>query len=65
MGGFSDLDMLYDYDKDSSTAAVGYITFATKTSDQTLGSKFFQLAQEAEKVNQQARSLIEKNGGIS
>jgi len=65
MSAFSDLDMLYDYDKDVSAAATGYMTFATKVSDGTLGHRYLQLANEAGKVSEEVRKLIEKAGGIS
>lgn len=65
MGTFSDLDMLYDYEKDVSTAATGYMTFATKISNVTLCNRYLQLANEAGKVSEQVRKLIEKSGGIS
>lgn len=65
MGTFSDLDMLYDYDKDVSTAATGYMTFGTKFSNVSLCNRFFQLANEAGKVSEQVRKLIEKSGGIT
>jgi len=65
MSNFSDLDMLYDYEKDAATAASGYITVSTIVSDSTLITKYLQLANEAGKVSMQVRSLIQKNGGIS
>jgi hypothetical protein len=65
MSNFSDLDMLYDYEKDAAAAATGYMTFSTKCSDAELISKYMQLAHEAGKVSAQARKLIEKSGGIA
>lgn len=65
MSAFSELDMLYDYEKDVSTAATGYMTFATKISNQILGHRYLQLANEAGKVSEEIRKLIEKSGGIS
>ncbi|NLI91149.1 MAG: spore coat protein [Peptococcaceae bacterium] len=65
MSNFSDLDMLYDYDKDVSAAATGYMTFATKVSNEELIHKYLQLANEAGKVSGQVRRLIEKAGGIT
>ncbi len=65
MSAFSDLDMLYDYDKDVAAAASGYMTFATKASDQTLCHRYMQLSHEAGKVSEDVRRLIEKSGGIS
>jgi hypothetical protein len=62
---FSDLDMLYDYDKDVSAAASGYMTFATKVSNEVLGHRYLQLANEAGKVSEQGRKLIDKSGAIS
>lgn len=65
MSVFSDLDMLYDYDKDVTAAASGYITLSTKASNGTLCNRYLQLANEAGKLSEQVRRLIEKNGGIS
>ncbi|NLO97571.1 MAG: spore coat protein [Peptococcaceae bacterium] len=65
MSNFSDLDMLYDYEKDASTAATGFMTFSTKVSDPELVTKYMQLAHEAAKVSAQVRKLISKNGGMT
>ena len=65
MSIFSDLDMHYDYDKDVSAAASGYMTFATKISNQAIAHRYIQLANEAGKISEQVRKLIEKNGGIT
>lgn len=65
MSNFSDLDMLYDYEKDTSAAAAGYMTFSTKASDPDLITRYMQLAHEAGKVSEQTRKLIIKNGGIA
>jgi len=65
MSTFSELDMLYDYDKDVAAAATGFMTFATKASNQTLGHRYLQLANEAGKVSEEVRKLIVKAGGIS
>jgi hypothetical protein len=65
MSTFSDLDMLYDYDKDVCAAATGYMTFSTKASDEMLCHRYLQLAHEAGKISEEVRKLIEKNGGIA
>jgi hypothetical protein len=62
---FSDLDMLYDYEKDVSAAASGYITMATRVADENLRDKYFKLAHEAGKVHGKVSHLNEKTGGIS
>lgn len=64
MSEFSDLDMLYDYEKDVSAAATGYMTFATKASSDTLRHRYLQLANEASKVYEELGKLIEKAGGV-
>lgn len=65
MSAFTDLDMLYDYEKDVTAAATGYISFATKTTDEDLKHRFLQLSQEAGKVHSKVSTLIEKYGGIA
>jgi hypothetical protein len=65
MSVFSDLDMLYDYEKDCSAAATGYMTLCTRSSNSELISRYMDLATEASKVNREVRSLIEKFGGIA
>lgn len=63
MSSFSDLDMLYDYEKDVSAAASGYMTFATKASNDDIRHRYLQLANEASKVYEHLGKLIEKSGG--
>ncbi|UWG98861.1 spore coat protein [Dehalobacter sp. DCM] len=63
MSSFSDLDMLYDYEKDVSAAASGYMTFATKASSDEIRHRYVQLANEASKVYEHLSRLIEKSGG--
>lgn len=65
MSNFTDLDMLYDYEKDVTTAAAGYMTFATRAADSDLRVRYMQLATEAGKVHEKVSSLIEKTGGIA
>lgn len=65
MSAFSDLDMLYDYEKDVSAAALGYITMSTRVANDSLRDKYLQLAAEAGKVHSKVSSLIEKAGGIA
>lgn len=65
MSSFSDLDMLYDYEKDVSAAALGYMTMATRAEDDSLVNRYFKLAEEAGKLQKNIKGLIEKFGGIS
>lgn len=65
MSAFTDLDMLYDYEKDAAAAATGYMMLATKASNEDLRTRYMQLATEAGKVNEKICSLIEKQGGIA
>ena len=65
MSNFTDLDMLYDYEKDTCAAAAGYMTFATKAADSDLRVRYMQLANEAGKVHEKVSTLIEKTGGIA
>ncbi|ADY56100.1 hypothetical protein Sgly_1803 [Syntrophobotulus glycolicus DSM 8271] len=62
---YTDVDMLYDYEKDVAAAASGYITLATRVADEHLRDKYFKLANEAGKVHSKVSRLIEKRGGIS
>jgi hypothetical protein len=62
---YSDLDMLYDYEKDVAAAASGYITLATRVADENLRDRYYKLANEAGKVHSKVSHLIEKVGGIS
>lgn len=62
---YTDLDMLYDYEKDVASAASGYITLATRVTDESLRDRYFKLASEAGKVHGKVSHLIEKSGGIS
>ena len=65
MSSFSDLDMLYDYEKDICAAAAGYVTLATRASDSDLKVRYLQLSNEAGKVHSKVSTLIEKSGGIA
>lgn len=65
MSAFTDLDMLYDYEKDVTAAAAGYMTFATRSSDSDLRVRYMQLATEAGKVHEKVSTMIEKTGGIA
>jgi len=65
MSSFSDLDMLYDYEKDVSAAAIGYMTIATRVADDNLRNKYFKLSAEVGKVHKTVSELIERSGGIS
>ncbi|KUO62758.1 MAG: coat F protein [Gracilibacter sp. BRH_c7a] len=65
MSAFTDLDMLYDYEKDISTAATGYMALATRAADSDLRVRFLQLATEAGKVHEKVSTMIERAGGIA
>ena len=65
MSAFTDLDMLYDYEKDSVAAASGYMMLTTKAANDDLRVRYMQLATEAGKVHEKISSLIEKQGGIA
>lgn len=65
MSTFTDLDMLYDYEKDVTAAATGYVTFATRATDSELRVRYLQLSNEAGKVHSKVSELIQKSGGIA
>ena len=62
---FTDLDMLYDYEKDSSSAAMGYMTLATRAHDGDLRAIYLRLANEATNAHTKVSKLINQNGGIA
>lgn len=65
MSTFSDLDMLYDYEKDVCAAAMGYMTLFTRAANHDLRVRYLQLANEAGRVHEKVSTLIEKSGGIA
>ncbi|MHB8125835.1 MAG: spore coat protein [Desulfitobacteriaceae bacterium] len=65
MNSFTDLDMLYDYEKDVAIAAMGYITLATRAHHNSLRERYLRLANEATDAHSKVSNLISKAGGIA
>lgn len=65
MSQFTDLDMLYDYEKDAVGAAMGYMTLATRAHNSNLRSIYLRLANEATNAHSKVSKLISKSGGIA
>ncbi len=65
MSQFSDLDMLYDYEKDISSAAMGYMTLATRAHHANLRGIYLQLANECSNAHSKISKLINQSGGIA
>ncbi|MHB1651950.1 MAG: spore coat protein [Desulfitobacteriaceae bacterium] len=65
MNNFTDLDMLYDYEKDVVSAATGYMTLATRAHHNDLRARFLRLANEATDAHSKVSKLISKAGGIA
>jgi len=65
MSQFSDMDMLYDYEKDVAMAAMGYITLATRAHHGDLRSIYLKLANEATNAHTKVSKLISQSGGIA
>ena len=65
MSLFTDLDMLYDYEKDVASAATGYMTLATRAHHVSLRDRFLKLANEATDAHSKVSKLISKAGGIA
>lgn len=62
---FTDLDMLYDYEKDVATAAMGYMTMATRAHHNDLRIRYIKLANEATDAHSKVSKLISNAGGIA
>jgi hypothetical protein len=62
---FTDLDMLYDYEKDSTAAAMGYMTLATRAHHGDLRNIYLRLANEATNAHTKVSKLISQSGGIA
>ncbi len=62
---FTDLDMLYDYEKDVASAAMGYMTLATRAHHNDLRERYIKLANEATNAHTKVSQLISKAGGIA
>jgi len=65
MSQFTDLDMLYDYEKDVASAAMGYMTLATRAHHEHLRSRFLRLSNEATDAHAKVSKMILKAGGIA
>lgn len=65
MNTFTDLDMLYDYEKDVASAATGYMTLATRAHHNELRDYYIRLANEATNAHSKVSKLITKTGGIA
>lgn len=65
MSMFTDLDMLYDYEKDVAAAAMGYMTLATRAHSENLRERYLKLANEASNAHTKVSKLINKSGGIA
>ena len=65
MNQFMDLDMLYDYEKDASSAAMGYMTLATRAHHENLRDIYLRLANEATNAHSKVSKLINQSGGIA
>lgn len=59
----SDLDLLYDYEKDARVAALGYLGLASEAHDSKLRQKFGDLSKASHKTHEQFAKLILKHGG--
>lgn len=65
MSSYTDLDMLYDYEKDCASAATGYMTLATRAHHFELRERYLRLANEATDAHSKVSKLISKSGGIA
>ncbi|MDA8228628.1 MAG: spore coat protein [Desulfitobacterium hafniense] len=65
MSVFTDLDMLYDYEKDAAAAAMGYMTLATRAHSSGIRERYLKLANEATDAHSKVSKLITKAGGIA
>jgi len=65
MSQFTDLDMLYDYEKDAAGAAMGYAILATRAHHSDLRNVYLRLSNEANNAHSKVSKLISANGGIA
>lgn len=65
MTPLTDLDMLYDYEQDIASAAMGYITLATRAHNEELRVRYLKMANEASSAHSKVSKLITKCGGIA
>jgi hypothetical protein len=65
MSQFTDLDMLYDYEKDAAGAAMGYAIRPTRAHHADLRNVSLRLSNEANNAHSKVSKLISSNGGIA
>jgi hypothetical protein len=65
MSQFTDLDMLYDYEKDAAAAAMGYMVLATRAHHGDLRNIYLRLSNEANNAHGKVSKLINQSGGIA
>ncbi|MGI6119126.1 MAG: spore coat protein [Desulfosporosinus sp.] len=65
MSQFTDLDMLYDYEKDIATATMGYMTLATRAHHADLRNIYLRLANECTNAHSKISKLITQCGGVA
>ena len=65
MSQFTDLNMLYDYEKDVAIAATGYMILATRAHHGDLRNIYLRLANEASNSHSKVSRLISQSGGIA
>ena len=65
MSQFTDLDMLYDYEKDAAAAAMGYMVLGTRAHHDDLRNIYLRLANEATNAHSKVSKLISQSGGIA
>jgi|GEM_PF-544977 len=59
----SDLELLYDYHKDASLAATGYLTMSFQAHRPEVAKKLRALSEASSVTQDMARKLIEEHGG--
>jgi len=65
MSNFTDLDMLYDYEKDAASAATGFMMLATRAHHTNLRDRYLRLANEAKEAHSKVSKLISRSGGVA
>lgn len=64
-GELTDLDMLYDYKKDSAYAATCYTTMATEVHHDFVRDLFVKLASSSLMTQEKAADLVAQLGGVA
>jgi hypothetical protein len=64
-GELTDLDMLYDYKKDSAYAATCYTTMATEVHHDFIRDLFIKLAASSLASEEKAADLVAQMGGVT